>query len=419
MPEIPGEILPDSTIPFLLDPYWFISKTCRRHGTDLFQTRLLFEKTICMTGSQAAELFYDPSRFQRSGAAPEPAQKTLFGQGGVQGLDDEAHRQRKQMFMSLMTPQNVRRLTYLTLELWRGYARKWQSMDRVVLYDESRELLSRAVCEWAGIPLAQEEVARRTAELSAMFEWAGAVGIKHLASRRARQSAEGWAEALIQRIRVGALAPPEESAGRVIAMHCELNAELLPPRIAAVEILNVLRPTVAVSVFITFAALALHSHRRCRERIEEGEDGYTEAFVQEVRRFYPFFPAVAAKVRGDFTWKGYFFPKGRKAVLDLHGTDHDARSWEAPLKFRPERFLKGNVTPFNLIPQGGGDYNIHHRCPGEGTTIELMKAASIFLAKEIEYDVPEQDLRADSSRLPALPRSRFLLRNVGIRRAAG
>ena len=37
---------------------------------------------------------------------------------------------------------------------------------------------------------------------------------------------------------------------------------MLDPRIAAVELLNILRPTVAVSVFITFTAHALHQFGR-------------------------------------------------------------------------------------------------------------------------------------------------------------
>ena len=41
-----------------------------------------------------------------------------------------------------------------------------------------------------------------------------------------------------------------------------------------------------------------------------------------------------------------------------------------------------------------------------------MKVATEFLAGGMAYDVPEQDLRIDRSRLPALPRSRFVIANV-------
>jgi len=60
--------------------------------------------------------------------------------------------------------------------------------------------------------------------------------------------------------RAGGVQPPEQSALRVITTHRDLNGALLSPRIAAVELLNMLRPTFAVSVFITFIAHALHHH---------------------------------------------------------------------------------------------------------------------------------------------------------------
>jgi len=134
--------------------------------------------------------------------------------------------------------------------------------------------------------------------------------------------------------------------------------------------------------------------------------------VQEVRRFYPFFPLVAAVVEDEFEWKGYRFPRGRWVLLDLYGTDHDGRLWERPEEFRPERFRGREVSPFDLIPQGGGDYHRHQRCAGEWVTVELMKVALSQLAEFMTYDVPAQDLRVSLSRVPAIPRSRFVISNV-------
>lgn len=41
-----------------------------------------------------------------------------------------------------------------------------------------------------------------------------------------------------------------------------------------------------------------------------------------------------------------------------------------------------------------------------------MKVAADMLGRQMRYDVPDQDLRIDFARLPALPRSRFVIRNV-------
>src|SRR3546814_15474251 len=109
---------------------------------------------------------------------------------------------------------------------------------------------------------------------------------------------------------------------------------MLSPRVAAVELLNILRPTVAVSVFITFTAHALHQLPACRQNLQ-ADDGYLECFVQEVRRFYPFFPAVMAHVRRDFEWKGYRFPRGRRVVLDLRSEERRVgKGWVSTCRSR-------------------------------------------------------------------------------------
>ena len=130
MPRIPRDESFDSTLALVRDPYEFIRKGCRRHGSDLFETRLLLQRTICMSGPEAARLFYDQDQFVRRGAMPERIRKTLLGQGGVQGLDDEAHRHRKRMFMSLMTPERIAQLGQLTADGLRTDAARWAVTDR-------------------------------------------------------------------------------------------------------------------------------------------------------------------------------------------------------------------------------------------------------------------------------------------------
>lgn len=99
-------------------------------------------------------------------------------------------------------------------------------------------------------------------------------------------------------------------------------------------------------------------------------------------------------------------------MLDLYGTNHDARTWGDPDEFRPERFQQWDGSAFNFIPQGGGDHNVNHRCPGEWIALTLMKVAVDVLVKRIRYDVPKQDLRINFARLPAIPRSRFIMCNI-------
>ena len=402
MPAIPRDRRPDSTLALLRDPYRYIGRECRRHGTDLFEARLLLKKTICMTGAEAAALFYDERRFLRHGAAPMRVQRSLFGVGGVQGLDDEAHRRRKAMFMSIMTPEAIDDLALMVRQALAAAARTWRGAGEVVLFEALHEPLLRAVCQWAGVPLTGDEVGRRTEDVVALFDAAGDVGPRHLAARLARRRSERWIAEVVRRIRDARLDPPPGSAACIVALHRDCDERLLDERIAAVELLSVLRPTVAVSVYIVHAAHALHCHGR-----SVLEDDGVDDFVHEVRRYYPFFPAVVARVRHDFRWRDYRFPAGRRVLLDLYGTNRDERVWPSPEEFRPARFRRWDRSPYNYIPQGGGDFLAGHRCAGEYLTIAVMRAAVEFLSREVVYEVPEQDLDIDYRRLPALPRSRF------------
>ncbi|MFC3726205.1 cytochrome P450 [Neoaquamicrobium sediminum] len=343
---------------------------------------------------------------------PERIRRTLIGRGGVQGLDDAEHQHRKQMFMSLMTPERIGELAETVLHWMRAYSRNWAAMDRVKLGDELPEILTRAACAWSGIALEEREVETRTRQLTAMFSYAGSVGPKHWWSRLARKRTERWIGDLVVRVRAGELTAPESSAMHVISFHNDLQGRHLSPTVAAVEILNILRPIVAVSVYLQFLAHALHMHPPGIPSDTSAGARHREAFVQEVRRYYPFFPAVAAVVRESFEWKGYRFAKGRRVMLDLYGTNRDRRTWDAPGEFRPERFDGIQPRPFAFVPQGGGDHDLGHRCAGEWICIELMKAAMGFLTEEIAYDVPEQDLRIEMRRLPAVPRSGFVIQNV-------
>ncbi len=412
MSEMPIETKLDSTLALALDPYRFVSSRCDRLNTDLFSTRLLLQKAICMRGEEAAKVFYDTSRFTRVGVAPSRIAKTLFGRGGVQGMDGKSHCHRKMMFMSLLTEDKIGGLTQLTRDIWDRRVLGWSRMDQVVLYRQAQEVLTEAVCQWAGIPLDPADVDRRTSELAALFDYAGSIGPKHWWARLARKRNEAWLRGIVDQIRAGTYQPPEDTAAFIVANHRDLDGNLLDAQIAAVELNNILRPTVAVSAYIVQCAHALHEHPVIREQLADGSPDDLHYFVQEVRRYYPFFPFAGAKVKESFEWQGFHFPSGRKVLLDLYGTNHDPRLWDQPESFRPSRFRGWDGNPFTLIPQGGGDHYQNHRCPGEWIAIEQMKVATEVFVNGCQYEVSEQNLQIEMARLPAIPVDHFVIEKV-------
>lgn len=405
----------DETLALLRDPYRFISLKSKELKKDVFETRFFLQKTICMTGPEAAEIFYSPHYFTRNRETAGPIKSTLFGKGGVQNLDGVEHTHRKKMFMELMKPEKIESLKVSVESWWDNYLKKWSSKlpeTKIYLYDELEEILTGAVCGWAGVPLKNSELALRTKDLAAMFNSAAGHSMKHLWSRTSRKQTENWIEKIIKDKRQNSREAGASTPLELIAWHRNADGELLSQHTAAVELLNLLRPTVAVSVYFVFIAHALHQNPECLKKLKDREPGYNELFIEEIKRFYPFLPSIIARTRLDFNWKDHYFPRGTRVMLDLYGINHDSRTWDSPQEFNPLRFKNFKQGPFNFIPQGGGDPNTTHRCPGEWITNELMMMALDFFVFKMSYNLPVQNLTINWSALPAIPDSRIIINNV-------
>lgn len=406
IPRLPGL---DSTLPLLREGYRFISRACERLGSEAFVTRLMGRQVVCARGEQAAAMFYQPDRFTRVGAIPPTVTRLLQGKGSVQQLDGEAHHRRKALFLKLLDAAATTRLVQAFEQAWRARVAGWPERQTVVLQQETESVLCAAACAWAGVPLQDDQVDRRARELAAMIEGAGAFGPRFLRGLRLRRSNERWIAAVIATLRA---APGRNTPAAIIASHQDAYGGLLPNEVAVTELINLLRPTVAIARWVTFAALALHEHPHLRSRFAEPD--FLFHFVQEVRRYFPFFPMIGGHAREPFRWHGHLFRTGDWVLLDLYGTNHDPAIWTAPERFDPDRFRGWDGSPFSFTAQGAGGYERGHRCPGENPSIALLTAAVRGLL-ELEYEVPPQDLRYRMNRFPSIPESRFVMRAVRLR----
>lgn len=411
MPQVRGI---DEGFNLVKQGYSYMLNRRRQLKSNVFEMRLFGKKVICMGGRNAAELFYDEDKFERKGAVPNRVIQTLFGQDGVQTLDGEEHRHRKQLLLSILKNNELNILVELTEKEWDLAVNQWISKDSIVFYEEVKELLTRVACKWVGVPVKETELKGLSDDLAAMFECASKIGPNHWRGRQARNRVEKWLQHMIQSVRNRELDISNSSLFHTFIWHRDLNGNLLDNETAAVEVINLLRPVVAISVFINFIFLALYEHPEQKEKIRDGDDTYIDFFVQEVRRFYPFFPALIAKVKRSFIWNSYAFKQGTLTMLDLYGTNNDPELWNEPHLFNPNRFATKKEIVFDLIPQGGGDYANGHRCPAEINTIEVMKVGLDFLVNRIDYDVPNQDVSYSMSlvKAPSIPQSKIILKNI-------
>lgn len=410
--EIPRDEQIDSTLCLLKEGYRFIPNRRRKLQSDLFETTLFGQKVICMSGKEAAEVFYQTDYFKRKGAAPKRIQKTLFGEHGVQTLDDESHKRRKALFMSLFTPEHLDTLKQITSTCWEQAFLTWEPKSEINLFQEAKKIMCQVACQWANVPLKETEIENVANDLWSLIDAFGAVGVRYWQGRVARKRCERWIEKIISSVRSGITQAEKNTPLFNIAFYNEQDGKNLDIKVAAVELINILRPIVAISLYITFGALALYQYPKVKKRLQQSEDDYTRMFTQEVRRFYPFTPFVGARVRNEFLWSGHLFKPNTLVLLDVYGMNHDHRIWGNPSEFAPERFAGKNVTKYDFIPQGGGEFIKNHRCAGEIVTITVMEQSFDFLARKLSYTVPKQKLDFSLNRMPPMLKTGFIITDL-------
>jgi fatty-acid peroxygenase len=221
---------------------------------------------------------------------------------------------------------------------------------------------------------------------------------------RARLQLARWSGGLIRRVRAGRIRPPAGSALAVVAAARDTAGKLLRVRGGGDGAAQRGAPDGGGRLVRAVRRRGAGGAPEWRARIAGGDAAALDAFVQEVRRLYPFVPVLAARARRAQDVLGVPVPRGGLVVLDVHGTTHDPQHWPDPDRFDPDRFLRGPMDADALVPQGGGDVATGHRCPGEGVTLTMLAVAVRAMAGQ-PRSFPPQDLGYDLARIPTRPRS--------------
>ena len=393
---------PDDTWRFLRDGYLYGSRGFEKVGDDCFRTRLTGRPVIVMRGLSAARHFYEGASFDRApGSVPRSVVRLLQDHGSVQSREGTAHEHRKQVFLRLL-PQSDNEATPLLdifVEEWAAHAEVAASRAaEVPLLDVASSVLAATAQRWVGIP--RETL--RTDDLTSMIDNAGIVGPANWLARARRRGTERAIGLQLERAR---LATPTTTPVSTIAHHREEGA-LLPIDTAAVELINLLRPIVAVARYIVFAAVALEWHPEHRQALAS-DAAARRRWAHEVRRYFPFFPLIGGRARVPSVWRNVTFSTGDWALLDLYGTDHHPAIWREPNRFDPARFM-GDPAP--VVAQGFGDAATTHHCPGESLTTALCATAVDHIVNGPDMRLVGRDLRISLRRIPAVPEDRGLAR---------
>lgn len=379
------------------------------------KAKFLTEEVIAIYGEEAAGKFYDPSNFKRGGAMPKPILKTLFGEDGVQTLDGDEHHHRKNYFMDLMTPERME--DYRDI-LDKNLREKLNNQHgEFELFDLANHVLFTSICQWSGINLDRyddERVSELAKNQISMISGAITSPTDHIKGISDRNDSEKWAKELIEEARKNPVPGKEDLALYTFANARDLEGDLLSLDVAAVELLNIIRPTVALTVWVALMGHALFEIDGVYDELKADFDKLQDPFIQEMRRYYPFFPMLPAIAVSDVEIDGYKIPKDSWVVLDLYGSNHDERTIKNPEKFDIKRYIGkaediSYEEEYEMIAHGGGKFREMHRCAGEWITLHTLRVFSDQLVNEYKFSIPKQDWTIPIDQFPTYPNSKSLL----------
>jgi cytochrome P450 len=141
---------------------------------------------------------------------------------------------------------------------------------------------------------------------------------------------------------------------------------------------------------------------------------YLTAVCQETLRLYPIalsaFPRV---VKQPMELAGYWLEAGTVVMPSIYLAHHRTAVYPEPQRFRPERFLERQFSPYEYLPFGGGN----RRCIGSAFALFEMKLVLFELLATLELaQVNSKPIRPIRRGLTVAPSDTLRMQVVGLRR---
>lgn len=146
-----------------------------------------------------------------------------------------------------------------------------------------------------------------------------------------------------------------------------------------------------------------------RSRVPEGQGfvgeanladaAYLRAVIKESLRLHPVAPLLVPHFSmANCPVDGYTIPAGVRVVINVWALGRDARFWEDPLEFIPERFTDGSATgvdfkgnDFQFLPFGSG----RRMCGGLNLALATMELLLANLVYCFDWEMPDWKERRD------------------------
>ena len=110
---------------------------------------------------------------------------------------------------------------------------------------------------------------------------------------------------------------------------------------------------------------------------------YLDAVVSETLRLNPVVVFVSRQLKQPFELMGYQFEAGTSLFPSIYLTHQREDIYPEPQKFKPERFLEKQFSPYEFLPFGGGN----RRCLGYAFALFEMKLVLATILSHAEFEL--------------------------------
>jgi cytochrome P450 len=397
-PRLPA---PFQTLGFLSRPSGFAERARARYGPRF---------TIRVIGQPPFVVLTDPQEIKEIFTAPpdvlHPGEgarilEPLVGKHSVILLDEQSHLEQRKLLLPAFHGERMQRLTGLMEELAEDELDSWPCGQAIELHPRLQrltlEIILRAVFGLErGAQLEQlrdllaEVLAFAQNPLSMLPRPPRLLTLRGPIARQDRLLAAADKmifELIAERRREGGggedvlalLLDAEHDDGSPMSK-AELRDELMTALVAGHE-------TTASQLAWGFERLAHEPVvcERLREQLDDPEDAYLTATVQEILRHRPVLPHAEPRLTmRPVEIGGFRYPPGVMLVAYAHLVHHDPAIYPEPQAFRPERFLEQAPGTYTWLPFGGG----RRRCLGASFALLEMKLAIRAVLQRFELEPP-------------------------------
>jgi cytochrome P450 len=400
------------SLSMIRDPLETLRSAAREYG-DIVRIPVMVGTRILLNRPEYIQqlLVFQPNKFHKSKLSKEATER-LLGQGLLVNEGDFWRRQRR-LAQPAFHRQRVDQYSSTMLECAQAQVRTWRNGETRNIAQEMMELtLEAAVRTLFGTTL-PGEAQRVGRAVGFLMRYSLARARKPVAipstwptprNRRANREYD-FLDSVVYRIISERKSQPDSSQrndllSMLMAAMDEDGTRMTPKQLRdeTMTLFIAGHETTALTLAWTWYLLSQNPHAEGRLHDElRGVLGgrppevhdlprlpYLNAVINEVLRLYPPAYVLARLAIAPFTIGGYEFPPGETVLASQYVMHRDARYYEEPDAFRPERWLDGlaeRLPPGAYFPFGDGP----RRCIGQGFAMLETALVIGLLAQQFEF----------------------------------